>query len=445
MLQQQRQQQQKWFETTFTQLPDVCQKQLGALVGALVADAAVKGIDLDSVPASEAAEAAASLALFPTSVDLFEQDYMSKRGRGGEGDDRRSSFAASSSSSHSPLSLSSNLFRTLSPSSVAAIDVVDAIDASKSVDARVWQGAVSAAVLRALEVSTASAVGQEQTSLLHPPANFSLFPLCAAVPIVTLYPFARDSDVHENMSGLIAAVAERDDDARNSGLPRQLICPPMIANGDGDHEADGGVSQAAAAAAVIEHYLAGASVLLRCVQSNPDAAANAMLRLRGQQCGFKFIPEHIPALLQRQNGGDDSSSSSEYCWKNSNDVLVSAWSILRSERHLLLKSGSSAHAEKRGRVALTGSAATTTDFERVIRKCIRETVRRKPALMSGGSAGATATQLAAYVGACAGAQAGVRNIPVEWMAACDERTEGALSRAINSAVGLSQWIWNPPQ
>src|SRR3989338_7044869 len=42
-----------WFESTFYQLPDVGQRQMGAIVGALIADAAVNGMDLSPYLDSE--------------------------------------------------------------------------------------------------------------------------------------------------------------------------------------------------------------------------------------------------------------------------------------------------------------------------------------------------------------------------------------------------------
>ena len=457
-----------WFESTFYQLPDVGQRQMGAIVGALIADAAVNGMDLSPYLDSEQQQQQSSSSnlnidfekfrtssqfptFFPTQMmQALNRSLHSKMSAAKNNNNNKGN--QSSSNNNNMLSKREtsilSLYRCWSPASVAAIQVLNAIEDSKSVDSRDWVAGINIGMGKILVPSSSSSSSSSSfnnpkslsngsnnfTSPLNggiaslpsmpvevisslTPANSSLFPLCSSIPIVALYPWARDLDVHENMKVVLSSIGE------HSEKIHYRVCPEMMTMNSSSSEND--QRQLKLVSGAIQHYLAGSSTLLRYLQSNPDPSKNTLLRLRGSNYGFDLLPrvdedltakfgsmKFITTASENLAATSPSSSSSLPLVK----VMHSAWNILRSDFY---------------------NPPSPQQFQKVIQRCVYETIHVHKAR--------NPSHLACFVGACLGAKYGVRQLPIDWMTECDQRSQGGLTQVVSTVIPMTQWVWNPPE
>lgn len=431
------QEEKTWFETTFFQLPDVAQRQMGAIVGSLIADAAANGMDLTELVPDENKQEKGIVDFdehdkrfekFLNSTEaprLFSQDLIRSLNRSISL--KVSSQQQQTSSIYQQEQTAIALYRTWSPASVSCIEVLQSIENSKSVDSFDWANDIDSGIGRVLSSSSSSSKKSNSSSnitgssnKIYPmmpkeiinsmtPANSSLFPLLASIPVVALYPWARDSDVHLSSRTIFESIANH-----SSKLPFR-VCPDLTMGTDEVERANNcSIEQ------VMQYYLAGSSTLLRYLQSNPDPTKNTILRLRGSKYGFDKLPE-----INEQETGKFGSlvfirKESEVAFDQKPlpivGVMNSAWNILRRDFY---------------------EAPSPKQFEKVVKRCVYESAKvhrvRNP------------SHLAAYVGACLGARYGVRNLPVDWMSECDRRSQGTLTQVVSTVVPMTQWVWNPPQ
>ncbi|CAC9505295.1 conserved hypothetical protein [Leishmania infantum JPCM5] len=400
-----------FYQNSFKQLSMVQQKQVGLLVGVAVADAAARPLNGYSKEQVEAylrnkCEETGGTALTPTAVAETEISLLAfarappreikTRSSPAHGSEDRSSAASSSllESSYAPLLAHSFTYQLY-------FEMLRAMSSAR--------GEFAVDYVQERLVRSAAAVDEQQTfaaehaSLLHT--------LCTLLPTPAIYPYASDAALRSYLDPFTAFLTE-------SPMPLQVA--------DADGGQGDGVSPAEVAAAeqaaVQDYTFSVLGVVLRQLQSNPDATRNAaFMAVPGTAAVFPLdVQPFVPCKA-------DTSAEPRA-------------RLCTVPRHLATRATSMSSS------AMTGfrwlpQRSTATDAATV-----REglSIAQAPVTFAQGVAqairlGGPTCQRAMLVGALLGAKLGVRHIPMEWLSAtADHKPVSTM------ALEVAQWSWNPP-
>ncbi|KAG5474850.1 hypothetical protein LSCM4_04028 [Leishmania orientalis] len=402
-----------FYQNSFKQLSMVQQKQVGLLVGVAVADAAARPLNGYSREEVEAylenmREETQGTGSVPTVAAVTESSVlafarvppreMKMRDDTEHGHKGRSPAASSSQLTSPSTSLIDHSFTYQ-----LYFEMLHAMCSARG------EFAVEYVQERLARVPTA--VGEQQTfaaehaSLLHT--------LCTLLGTPAIYPYASDAALRSYLEPFIAFLTE-------SPMPLQATDADGGVSGQGD-----GVSPAEAAAAeraaVRDYTFSVLGVVLRQLQSNPDATRNA---------AFMAVPDTAAVFPEDVQPFVPSTAAAPA------ETRARLWKV---QRYLATRAASVASG-------MAGSQWLPQRCTAADTVTVREALRiaQAPVAFVQGVAqairlGGSTCQRAMLVGALLGAKLGVRHIPMEWLSAtADHKAVSTMS------LEVAQWSWNPP-
>lgn len=403
----------EWFASTFNQMSDIQQRQVGSLVGACIADAAAKGFDgVEGEDLSrmlrEVEEEDAALTS-PMGCAFYRSPHALASGR----------RAATPGAPPEPTVVSSTRLITTPP----------APRRGGKAKSRLADHSVGYEFLLANMLALAGGKGTFDPALAQPHTaavmsaypilcrdaviNPGLFVACACLPAPVVYPYGSD-DATRRQAMLMLMPLGREVVAAVDPLSRG-IAMNMV------------------------------SVLLRYLQRNPDPIKNASFFTYKEPTGRSAaqtgggdallgkLLDNIPPPADRRGilTGRvklSASSSSSAAASNAKDPTLTL-SGPRLEAYLGLPAlplcaDLSHRTQSHAREVLT-IAKLAPSFKTGVDWSIR--------------LGGPACHRAMLVGALLGARFGARAIPPQWL----QRQEADMSLVCSTAVEISQWSWNP--
>ncbi|CAJ1010157.1 putative ADP-ribosylglycohydrolase [Leishmania naiffi] len=395
-----------FYQNSFKQLSLVQQQQVGLLVGVAVADAAARPLNGYSPEQVETylknkREETRGAASGPTTVAETESSFLAFA-RVPPQEIKARNDAEHSSEDRSPVASSLLLASSSAPHFVHSFTYqlyFEMLRAMSSARGEFSVDYVQERLVRvAAEVDAQQTFAAEHASLLHT--------LCTLLPTPAIYPYASDAALRRYLEPFTAFLTE-------SPMPLQVV------------DADcGSFAEAAATerAAVRDYTFSVLGVVLRQLQSNPDATRNAaFMAVPGTGAVFPadvrpFVPSTVAVSAETRA------------------------SPCRAQRHVTTRTTSMSSSAMAGTGWLP-RRRTAADTATV---CEGLSIARGPVTFAQGVAqairlGGPTCQRAMLVGALLGAKLGVRHIPMEWLSAtADHKPVSTM------ALEVAQWSWNPP-
>lgn len=398
-----------FYGNSFKQLSAVQQRQVGLIVGAAVADAAARPLDgytaaeVDAYLQARREEAdAASSSSSGTDTALLPFARVRPREIALRSSSRATSGSAPASSSPPPTPLERATAAALQHHSFTYLLYHEMLRAMSRARGEfgvefVQERLVQAAAL----VDEHGAFAAEHASLLHT--------LGALLPVPALYPYASDAALRHFADPFIDFMT---------------TAPPQRAQ-KAAHDADGiDPAEAAAAerAAVRDYAVSALGVVLRQLQSNPDATRNAAFM--AAPAAAAVFPADVQPFVPAVEAGPFAAQRTRL------------WVVQQQVAAISAAAGAHAMARWLPRRCTAADAL-------VVREGLG--IARAPVSFADGVAqairlGGPTCQRAMLVGALLGAKLGARHVPLDWLSATPDHKPVATM-----ALEVAQWSWNPPQ
>ncbi|KAG5500593.1 hypothetical protein JKF63_03688 [Porcisia hertigi] len=404
-----------FYQNSFKQLSMVQQKQVGLLVGVSVADAAARSLNgyskeqvksyLDSkceetrltAGVTTTTERAESSLLAFARVRPLETTLYNAPKQSNEGGSGAVSLPLSSSSPSASFLVHSFTYHLY-------FEMLRAMSSAR--------GEFSVNYVRERLVNAAAAPEVQQTfaaehaSLLHT--------LCTLLPTPAIYPYASDSALRSYLDPFTKFLTESPVPHERTAVDGDRGCEEDDLSAAEDVDAE--------RAAVRDYTFSVLGVVLRHLQSNPDATRNAaFMAVPGTAAVFPtdtqlFVP--LSSATSAKTGVEPRVTQP--------DLSTSPTSM-------------SPLAVASSRWLPQRSAAVDTATVREALSIARPRVTFAQGVVQAIQLGGPTCQRAMLVGALLGAKLGVRHIPMEWLSATpDHRPVSTM------ALEVAQWSWNPP-
>lgn len=416
-----------FYQNSFKQLSMIQQKQVGLLVGAAVADAAARPLNgyspeevqayVQRVYEANAAYAAASpssSATTTTTTRSAAEDAVAFARVAPRGVDVLGDSSVSSATDATPMPL----LQHHSFSYLLFFEMLRAINAMR--------GEAALADVQAQLVRVATAV--QPTQLFEQEHASLLNTLCCLLPTPAIYPYASDAALREYVEPFADFLTTTS--SASPAIPAAAATP---ARGSEESDAEGFSAEEAAEAerfAVRDYTFSALGVVLRNLQSNPDATRNgAFMAAPGTSAIFPAdVQAFVPALTSHANNAADAVAADhfgkqrEHLWKVQ-QRLAAQPSRTGAPRWLPLR--------------------CTAKDALVVQESL--TIARAPVSFAKGVVqaihlGGPTCQRAMLVGALLGAKLGVRHVPLTWLSATPDHQPVATM-----AMEVSQVVWNSPR
>ncbi|KAG5474510.1 hypothetical protein LSCM1_03296 [Leishmania martiniquensis] len=404
-----------FYQNSFKQLSMVQQKQVGLLVGVAVADAAARplnGYSSEEVEAylKNALEEAHATGSVRTAVAVAESSAlafarvppraMQQRGNTEHDSGGRSPAASSSSRISSSASLPVHSFTyQLYFEMLRAMSSARGEFAVEYVQERLVRAAAA--------VNEPKTFTAEHASLLHT--------LCTLLATPAIYPYASDAALRGYLEPFVAFLTA-------FSKPLQTDNADGVTSDQADWVPPAEAAAAAERAAVRDYTFSVLGVVLRQLQSNPDATRNAaFMAVPGTAAVFPedvqpFVPPPVTASAETR-----ARLSSVQRNLETRPASISS-SAMVSSRWLPQR-------------CTAADAATVREGLRIAQVPLTFSQGVAQAIRLGGPT----CQRAMLVGALLGAKLGARCIPLEWLSAtADHKAVSTMS------LEVAQWSWNPP-